>query len=60
MWSTTTGLTLSCRQWLFFFFGMGLLVAGVGLVVGDVSSEAPWDIMCPFSLVGIQRKYRSL
>jgi hypothetical protein len=45
---------------LFFFFGMGLLVAGVGLVIGDVSSEAPWDIMCPFSLVGIQRKYRSL
>ena len=27
---------------------MGLLVNGVGLVIGDVFSEAPWDIYVTF------------
>lgn len=35
---------------------MGLLVAGVGLVVGDVFNEVPWDVYVTFFMVGIQRK----
>jgi hypothetical protein len=41
-----------------FWHGIACSWSGVGLVIGDVSSEVPWDIYYAtfFFMVGIQRK----